>query len=118
MYTYPCRENSMGKMLRVPTRHAFTLIELLVVIAIIAILAALLTPAMQEALERAKSIACQSNLHQDAVALTQYADDHDGVMPAYWDNATHSPAGPVARYESAAPPSPLECYWAVIVTVS
>ena len=47
MYTYPCRENSMGKMLRVPPRHAFTLIELLVVIAIIAILEALLTPAMQ-----------------------------------------------------------------------
>ena len=68
-------------------------------IAIIAILAALLTPAMQEALERAKSIACQSNLHQDAVALTQYADDHDGVMPAYWDNATHSPSGPVTHWQ-------------------
>ncbi len=80
-------------------RNAFTLIELLVVIAIIAILAALLVPATQEALERARNIACQSNLHQDAVALTQYADDHDGEMPAYWDNETHSTAGPVIHWQ-------------------
>ena len=80
-------------------RHAFTLIELLVVIAIIAILAALLVPATQEALDRARSIACQSNLHQDAIALTQYADDHDGVMPAYWDNETHSTDGPVIHWQ-------------------
>jgi len=77
---------------------AFTLIELLVVIAIVSILAALLMPATQEALERARSIACQSNLHQDSVALTQYADDHDGVMPAIWDNPTHSTAGPVIHW--------------------
>jgi prepilin-type N-terminal cleavage/methylation domain-containing protein/prepilin-type processing-associated H-X9-DG protein len=81
-------------------RTGFTLIELLVVIAIIAILAALLVPAMRNALDRTKSVTCQSNLHQAAVAMIQYANDHDSVMPAYWDNPTHNKWGPVIHWHT------------------
>ena len=81
-------------------RAAFTLIELLVVIAIISILAALLVPAVQNALDRAKSIACQSNLHQISTAMIQYAGDHDDTMPAYWDNEKHNPEGPAIHWQT------------------
>lgn len=61
---------------------AFTLIELLVVIAIIAILAAILTPAVSRALERGRAVHCLSNQHQVGIALTMYASDHRGLWPA------------------------------------
>jgi prepilin-type N-terminal cleavage/methylation domain-containing protein len=59
----------------------FTLIELLVVIAIIAILAAMLLPALAKAKAKAKSIACTSNLHQMALAWHQYVLDNKDIMP-------------------------------------
>lgn len=61
----------------------FTLIELLVVIAIIAILAALLLPALTEARNTARKIACQSGLRQIGTALTMYGNDQDSYVPGH-----------------------------------
>jgi prepilin-type N-terminal cleavage/methylation domain-containing protein len=63
-------------------KGAFTLIELLVVIAVIAILAALLLPALAGAKEKGKRIACLSNLKQVGLGLTLYTDSYQEKMPS------------------------------------
>ncbi len=70
-------------------KKGFTLIELLVVIAVIAVLMAILMPALNIAREQGRGIACSSNQKTLALAYTMYASDNDGSICAGW--ATHSP---------------------------
>jgi prepilin-type N-terminal cleavage/methylation domain-containing protein/prepilin-type processing-associated H-X9-DG protein len=86
-------------------RRAFTLVELLVVIAIVAVLAALLLPAMAGAKERGKGAACLSNLREIGLAIHVYAEDNSGNIP--YGPVAPPFASPMDLYPSTGAPTSL-----------
>lgn len=77
----PCGNHGSASRSRLPWERAFTLIELLVVIAIIAILAAMLLPALAKAKSHAQRTNCLNSLRQMGFSLLMYAHDNSDVVP-------------------------------------
>src|SRR5215217_2450512 len=89
MHITRTKETTMLERRSRPSK-GFTLIELLVVIAIIALLAAILFPVFGRARENARRSSCQSNLKQMGLAIMQYTQDYDEIMPIVASQTTNN----------------------------
>jgi prepilin-type N-terminal cleavage/methylation domain-containing protein len=94
--------------MKVKRQAGFTLIELLVVIAIIAILAALLLPALAAAKHKAITAQCISNMHQISIGCVVYANEYDDWYPVWSDHLGNPGGHPLNEIHSQG-----YAYWAV-----
>ncbi len=81
-------------------KNGFTLIELLVVVAIIAVLVAILLPALRLAREQARCIVCANQQKQLGIAFIMYADDNSGILPDYKAYGWYEPFFLMERYNN------------------
>ncbi|MEK7996036.1 MAG: type II secretion system protein, partial [Planctomycetota bacterium] len=83
------RDRIEARSTKIARLRAFTLIELLVVIAVIALLMAILMPALQRVKKQAKTVACRSNLRQWGLYFSLYTDGNNGFFHRGWNSSEY-----------------------------